>query len=60
MDVDKVFKAKLKDSAINKFEVTHFWNCTMPFLGVTHKVMHDTTRAILDDFVQDVVDTNAP
>ena len=31
----------------------------MEFLGVTHKVMHDTTRIILDGLVEDVVDTNA-
>ena len=31
----------------------------MPFLGATHKVMHDTTRAVLDGLVEDVVDSNA-
>ena len=31
----------------------------MQFLGVTHKVMHDTTRAVLDGFVEDVADSNA-
>ena len=30
----------------------------MPFLGVTHKVMHDTTRVVLDGLVEDVVDSN--
>ena len=56
--VDRVFKGKLKDSAINQFEVKDWGSCTMPFLGVTHKVMHDTTRAVLDGFVEDVVHSN--
>ena len=57
--VDRVFKGKLKDSAINQFDVKGWCSCTMPFLGVTHKVMHDTTRVVLDGLVDDVVDFNA-
>ena len=30
----------------------------MPFLGVIHKAMHDTTKAVLDGLVEDVVDSN--
>ena len=30
----------------------------MPFLGVTHNVMHDTTRAVLDGLVEDQVDSD--
>ena len=30
----------------------------MAFLGLTHKVMHNTTRVVLDGLVEDVVDSN--
>ena len=57
-DVEKVFKTKLRHSGINQFDVKEWNEVTMPFLGATHKVMHDTTRVVLDGLVEDVVDSN--
>ena len=55
-DVSALYRSNLQRSCITDFIVEGWGDLTMDFLGVTHSVMHETTRAILDGLVKDVTD----